>query len=438
MLATVREAKQRGKTVVVGGPLAFHIPQQFLNAGADIVVRGEAETAMPLLLDALANGRSGIIIEESGKPELSDSPLPRFDLLEMDIYADMAVQFSRGCPFRCEFCDVTLLNGRRVRTKAPAQVLAELQWLYDLGWRRSVFFVDDNFIGHRVPAKALLDELIPWMTARHHPFVFTTQASVNLANDPAMLEQMVQAGFTRVFLGIETQDVASLQRAQKLQNAGVDLDVVCQTITRAGLQIIAGCIIGFDHETAGADQRLIDFATRNHIPEMFITPLQAGPGTDLWHRLEKEQRLTTRELDDATSSQAGVVNFVPTRPLSEITAELVRLYDVLYEPGFYTERTCEHLARMSLPTIARRFALPNLGELRAVALTVFRQGILYPSRGKFWRCLGRAVTCFPQRVPQFLAACVMGEHYNDYRQIIRQRLSPPLSKPIDGSVDVVT
>jgi len=424
MIEAIHDAKSRGKTVVVGGPLAFHVPEYFVDQGADIVVKGEGEGTVQILLEALSHKHSGTIIEEQGKTDMRTSPIPRFDLLDLDLYAGMDVQFSRGCPFKCEFCDVTLMYGRKVRTKLPGQMLAELDALYDQGWRRSVFFVDDNFIGNRAAARALLQELIPWMEKKGYPFDFVTQASVNLANDPEILDMMIKAGFVRVFLGIETQDVSSLKQAKKLQNAAVDLDEVCRRISRAGLQIIAGCIVGFDNEEPAADQRLLDFAFRNDIPEMFVTPLQAGPGTDLWLRLEKENRLLPLTFDDTISNQTGMVNFVPTRPLGEITREFVNLYQVLYEPGYYVDRVSRHFARMQKISLKKAFRVPYPGEIRAVVTTLFRQGVLYPSRRKFWRALLSCLLRFPGRFPQFMSACVMGEHYFDFRRTIAEKLHP--------------
>jgi radical SAM superfamily enzyme YgiQ (UPF0313 family) len=422
ILQVIREGKRRGKTVAVGGPWAFHYPEEALQAGADFVVKGEGELGIPLLLEALTSGRKGVLIEVCGRPELEDSPPPRYDLLSLRDYADMAVQFSRGCPFQCEFCDITHMFGRKVRTKAPSQVLRELDVLYGMGWRRAVFFVDDNFIGSVPRAKALLRELIPWMRDRGHPFDFYTQASVNLAEDAELLDLMVQAGFYRVFLGIETPDADCLSAARKFHNASADLALACERITCAGLQIIAGCIMGFDQEKPGADQRLIDFAVRNHIPEMFVTLLQAGPGTDLWNRLREEGRLLPDQHDEHLGSQTALMNFVPTRPAGQIVAEFIRLYQVLYDPASYLKRSFEHFSRMVPPPPPKRFALPSVSELRAVGITLLRQGVRYPSRREFWALLLAALVRFPSRFHHFLASCVTAEHYFDYRAVIKTQL----------------
>jgi len=421
ILEVTREAKKRGKKVVVGGPWVFHYPEDALAAGADIVVKGEAETTIDKLLAAISSGASGEVIFSQDKADLEKSPVPRFDLLDIKSYANMAVQFSRGCPFQCEFCDITLMLGRRVRTKTPDQILAELQCLYDLGWRRWVFFVDDNFVGNVTMAKILLKRLIPWMEERKRPFGFYTQASVNMGSDDKLLELMYAAGFFRVFLGIETPDEESLIGAKKFQNVNTDLDKVCGKITQAGFQIIAGAIIGFDNEKPGAGKRLVQFAQRNHIPELFTSLLQVGPGTDLCKRMEKEKRLISLDYT-YLSNQTGLINFVPTRPISEIVEEYIYVYRTLYEPREYIKRVYECFSVMDPPKIKKFFRLPYMKELRAVVVTTLRQGLLYPSRNTFWKYFFKALWNFPDRFDRYITACVEAEHYFDFRQTIYREI----------------
>jgi radical SAM superfamily enzyme YgiQ (UPF0313 family) len=435
--AAIKEAKRRGKTVVVGGPWAFHIPQAAFEAGADIVVKGEAELVIPELLDALRRKESKIVIEASGKPNLEECPPPRFDLLDFSLYAQMDIQFSRGCPFMCEFCDITLMFGRRVRTKTPQQIIGELQTLYDLGWRKYIFFVDDNFIGNPPRARALLKEMVPWMRAHGMPYELCTQASVNLAAHPDIMEMMVDAGFYKVFLGIETPDKDSLRLTKKHQNAATDLDEVCRVITVAGLQIIAGCVLGFDNEPAGAGDRLLEFADRNHIPEMFVTMLQVGPGTGLYNRLKKEGRLLPENWDEEIGSQTGMINFIPTRPAGEIVNEFIDLYDKLYQPEAFFARTFHHLAGMTRPPVKRPFALPTHRERCAVGITFWRQGFLYPSRRVFWKYFFKALAKFPQRIPQYVSSCIMAEHYFEFRETIKTKLQGKL--PVtEGECEIQT
>jgi radical SAM superfamily enzyme YgiQ (UPF0313 family) len=408
----------------VGGPWAYHFPEDALKAGADLVVKGEGETTVQRLVESLREARTGLVIEADKMADLVQSPPPRYDLIHMDRYTDMSVQFSRGCPFACEFCDVTLMLGKKVRTKTPKQVLAELESLYRMGWRRAVFFVDDNFLGNPVKTRDLLEALIPWMEARRYPFDFYTQASMNLARHGDLMDLMLRAGFYSVFLGVETTDEESLRRSGKIQNINVGIDEACEKINRTGLQIITGCILGFDHERPGADQRLIDFAARRHIPEMFITLLQAGPGTALWKRLQGEGRLLPMDEESLQdySNQTGLCNFVPTRPISEIVDEFIHLYDVLYDPVFFMKRAFNHFALMDPPKINKPLRVPSHHEIRAVLLSFFRQGVLKPYRFSFWGIFFKALLRFPERMPAFIATCIKGEHFFEYRGTIAKKL----------------
>lgn len=265
IIQTIREAKSRGKKVVVGGAWAFHFPEEAFDVGADIVVKGEAEVILDDLLRALENDETGLFLEAKEMADIRDLPVPRYDLLDFESYIEMGIQFSRGCPFQCEFCDVTVMFGRNPRFKTPEQIIRELDCIYELGWRKLLFFVDDNFIANTGRAKSLLAELTKWQEARNRPFSFNTQASVNLAKDDELLDLMVKAGFYKVFLGIETTDSSSHELSNKTQNVGIDLNDVCRKINRAGLQITAGCILGFDNEKSGADTRFIEFANGNRL-----------------------------------------------------------------------------------------------------------------------------------------------------------------------------
>jgi hypothetical protein len=238
---------------------------------------------------------------------------------------------------------------------------------------------------------------------------------------------MYLAGFNRVFLGVETPDEACLKDAGKLQNTNVDLNLVCQKIAKAGFQVIAGAILGFDEEKTGAGERLIKFAEQNHIPELFTTLLQAGEGTDLCTRLESENRLLTID-DENVSNQTGLVNFIPTRPLQEIATEFINVYDTLYRPETYVERSYQHFASMNPPKVKKPFKFPYIWELRAASITIYRNGVVYPTRITFWKHLISALWNFPERVDRFLSSFVVAEHYYEFRDNIRSGIESQLAQ----------
>ncbi len=287
LLEQIQEAKWRGKRVAVGGPYPTALPEEVKVAGADYLILDEGEITLPMFVAAIAQGdQTGIFRSGGEKPDVTETPIPRFDLLEFDAYSEMAVQFSRGCPFQCEFCDIIVLYGRKPRTKTPEQLLAELERLYELGWRRSIFMVDDNFIGNKRNVKLLLKELQPWMVEHRYPFSFATEASVDLAKDQELMDAMVACNFGSVFLGIETPDEESLSLTQKYQNTRDSLSDSVQAIARSGLRVMAGFIIGFDGEKPGAGSRIVKFVEQTTIPTALFSMLQALPDTALWHRLK--------------------------------------------------------------------------------------------------------------------------------------------------------
>ncbi len=297
ILNLMREARERGKIIVVGGPYATSLSQEVMEAGADFLVRGECEHTMSHLLSKLELGRRGSIIETDQKPALTASPVPRFDLAVLGDYLTMGIQTSRGCPFDCEFCDIVSLYGRKPRYKDPAQVIAELEALYRLGWRGEVFISDDNFIGNLDQARAILTRLIPWMQDRGEPFSFWTQTSVNLGQHQEMIDLLTAANFGYVFLGVETPDPEILNRAHKYQNLKNPLGQSLAAINANGLSMIASFVIGFDGEKPGAGDRICEFVEELGLPVMMLNLLQPLPNTRLWERLKKEQRLLPQQTD---------------------------------------------------------------------------------------------------------------------------------------------
>ncbi|MBD2776650.1 B12-binding domain-containing radical SAM protein [Iningainema tapete] len=426
MLHLIGEAKQRGKLVAAGGPYVTSVPQAAQEAGVDFLVLDEGEITLPMLVEALNRGEtSGILSAKGEKPDVTDTPVPRYDLLDLDVYSDMSVQFSRGCPFQCEFCDIIVLYGRKPRTKTPAQLLAELQVLYDLGWRRSVFIVDDNFIGNKRNVKLLLRELAPWMAEHGYPFRFSTEASVDLAQDQELLDLMIAANFTAVFLGIETPDTDSLTLTQKFQNTRNSLVESVQNINRTGLRVMAGFIIGFDGEKTGAGDRIIDFVEATAIPQALFSMLQALPNTALWHRLQKEGRLLNEE---ANIHQTTLTNFIPTRPLEELAREYVRCFWELYDPQRYLARVFRHFILMKPTPHKKKFQMPQLRDIRGLAIVIWRQGIKRSTRFQFWRQLFSIIRHNPKVFEHYLINCALIEHFIEYRQIVKDEIEAQIAQ----------
>ncbi|MFI5329996.1 MAG: B12-binding domain-containing radical SAM protein, partial [Desulfobaccales bacterium] len=282
VLALIREAKARDKTVLVGGPYATSLPEEVLAAGADFLVRGEGENTIPLLLTAMLAGEQAGVFQAADKPDMALSPVPRFDLLNLEDYNILGIQTSRGCPFDCEFCDVVNLFGRLPRYKSPQQVIAELETLYRLGWRGGVFICDDNFIGNKDRARAILGQLTPWMKEHHDPFGFWTQASVNLGQNTEMIDLLTAANFGTIFLGVETPDEELLKLNRKYQNLSSPAAKSLTTITANGLTPMASFVIGFDHEKPGAGERICQFVEENHLPLVMLNTLFILPNTSLW------------------------------------------------------------------------------------------------------------------------------------------------------------
>jgi radical SAM superfamily enzyme YgiQ (UPF0313 family) len=433
LLSLVAESKRRRKPVVVGGPYATALPDEVRKAGADFLVLDEAELTLPSFLDALSHGATaGTFSAKGERPPLAATPVPRFELLDMPAYDSMSVQFSRGCPFLCEFCDIIVLYGRRPRTKQPAQVLAEMDRLYNLGWRGSVFVVDDNFVGSKTAAAEMLRDLVAWQEARGMPFRFDTEASVDLAQHPELLDLMVRADFRSVFLGVETPDAESLERTRKAQNLRQPLEQAVDAITSAGVRVMAGFVVGFDGEAPGAGSRIVSLVERTAIPVAFVSLLQALPGTALWDRLRREGRL--RDTATASGNNTFLTNITPTRPLEELGREYVDAYERLYDPCSYLDRAWRYFLRFGT---ARRVARPipssppTLREmfrtLRIVSRIFWRQGVVRRSRWRFWHHLASILRHARGSVDQYLTVCALSEHFLAFRRVVGRDIGAQLN-----------
>ena len=433
LLTQIAEAKKRGKLVAVGGPYATTSPQEV--EAADFLVLDEGEITLPLFIEAITRGDRSGVFRSTEKPAVTETPIPRYDLLDLTAYDNMSVQFSRGCPFQCEFCDIIVLYGRKPRTKNPEQLLAELERIYDLGWRGAVFMVDDNFIGNKRNVKLLLKELKIWMANRGYPFGLTTEASVDLAQDDELMQLMVECNFKKVFLGIETPDQDSLTLTNKFQNTRDPLTESIDKITKAGMQVMAGFIIGFDGEKPGAGDRIVRFVEQTQIPMAMFSMLQALPSTALWDRLEKEGRLLN---SSGNINQTTLINFVPTREIEEIATEFVNAFWQLYEPKAYLNRIFRYYMKLGDAKNAKSLRA-NWKTIRALGLLLWKQGVLAHTRWLFWRNLIQVLLKKPRQLEVYLTLCAYLEHFTEYRFIVKEQITTQLanyiaSKPKEKSM----
>jgi radical SAM superfamily enzyme YgiQ (UPF0313 family) len=395
-VALVREAKAANKLVVVGGPDPTLSGMLYKDAGADFLCPGEGEAVIPLLLEKLAAKETSGVLRGSALPEMSQSPIPRFDLIDHRDYLYLGIQFSRGCPHNCEFCNVIDLFDHRFRTKEPAQVLAELELLYQLGYRGQVDFFDDNLVGNIPKAKELLRALASWLEARGHPFIFSTSVTLNIAKDEELLALFRTARFKFFLVGIETPDESALKSAQKPQNTGFSISEATDRIYRiAGATVHSGFLLALDDESPDiADQviRCIDETSIAWVMASVVYPL---PGTQLSRRLDREGRLfpTARVFDDENvrdQISAGI-QFRPQRPPMTVLKDLIRILDHAYDPERYFARCASVAERLNtIPKLVPSFRL-FLRNARTFSRLCWRATTNSRIRSPFWKALWRVV-----------------------------------------------
>ena len=405
----ISRCKEAGVKVVAGGPIFVNEHEQFEDV--DHFVLNEAEITLPLFLADLEQGRAKHVYATCEFPDLHTTPVPLWELADLKRYAGMCIQFCRGCPFNCEFCNVTALFGHKPRSKTAEQIVAELDSLYDLGWRGSVFFVDDNFIGNkRVLKTELLPALIEWQKGKDG-IPFNTEVSINLADDEELMRLMVDAGFDTVFVGIETPDEDSLAECSKMQNKNRDLVEDVKGIQRAGLQVQGGFIVGFDSDTPSIFQRQIDFIQRSGIVTAMVGLLQAPPGTPLYERLKREGRLQEGITGDNVD---GTTNIVPRMNLDTLRAGYRQVMEHIYSPRHYYERVKTFLQEYRLPKIK-----PPLDTQRLLAFfrSILRLGILGKERLHYWKLLLWTLFHRPRLFPEAVTFAIYGYHFRKVCEI---------------------
>ncbi len=415
----VARCKAAGKTVVAGGPLFAGEHTDFPEV--DHFVLGEAELSLPPFLADFEAGCAKPLYRAEGLADLSTTPAPRWGLADLKRYASMSVQFGRGCPFNCDFCNVTALFGHRPRVKSGAQVIGELASLRQAGWRGPIFFVDDNVIGNK---KALREDLLPALIAwRRAGYAqpLQTEASINLADDPKLMAQMVAAGFDSVFVGIETPDEASLKECDKKQNQRRDLVADVKTLQRAGLQVQAGFIVGFDHDTPGIFQRQIDFIQHSGIVTAMVGLLQAPIGTRLYERMRVEGRLIGNSTGDNVD---GTTNIRTVLDPATLAAGYRGIMRHIYAPGPYYQRIKTFLREYRSGVDAAPRERLRWGQLLAFGRSAVRLGVISRSRLHYWRLLLWTTTHHPRKLPLAVTLWIYGHHF---RKVCRSHLTPGLT-----------
>jgi len=389
--------------IAAGGPLFTSEPEDYPTV--DHLVLDEAELTLPRFLEDLEKGCAKKIYRASGFCDPSDTPVPLWNLLKLKRYASMSLQFSRGCPFNCDFCNVTKLFGHVPRLKTPEQIILELDQIYASGWRGSIFFVDDNFIGNKgYLKKHLLPALIQWRQDKKG-CVFFTETSINLADDPELLDLMVTAGFDSVFIGIESPDEASLAECHKTQNNNRDLLESVAIIHRSGLQVMGGFIVGFDSDKATIFQRQIDFIQKSGIVTAMVGMLQAIPGTRLFERLQKENRVLDFFSGDNVD---GTTNIIPKMGMDNLADGYRDIMKQIYEPKNYYRRVRTLFRELKTPEIIQPMDFQRfLSFFRAA----FWLGVFGKERFQYWYLLLWTLIRKPKLVPTAITLSIYGYHY---------------------------
>ncbi len=421
-------ARRLGRRTIVGGPYASGEPARML-AIADHVVAGEPDEVFGDIARDLEEGTARRLYEIPDKPDVTRNPAPRFDLLKLNCYASMSVQFSRGCPFQCEFCDIIILYGRKPRTKLPAQMLAELDTLLSLGWRKQVFMVDDNFIGNHTRALELCVELEKWQQARGYPVMFYTEASMDLARKSALMEAMVRANFFYVFLGIESPSKESLQEVKKLQNLAMDPVSCVDAIHKKGLWVTGGFIMGFDSDTEEIFEQQVEFIERTAIPWALINFLHALPRTALYDRMQREGRI----LESRGSSSDGTPpNFRTLMEPDVLLRGFGSTVAAIYDPETFYARAWRSLQNWESKRYQHPAQQPTALAIAGIlARSIWRQGLRSSYRKAYWKYFFKILTRFPLNRPKLwmgVTILISGQHFIPYAGELARKVESELER----------
>jgi radical SAM superfamily enzyme YgiQ (UPF0313 family) len=404
---TIDRCKALGKKIVAGGPLFTSEPEAFSEI--DHLVLDEGEITLPKFLEDFETGKAQRVYTSKERPDISKTPIPLWSLIKMNKYTSMNIQYSRGCPYDCEFCDIVTLNGHTPRTKTKQQVINELEALQDAGWKGSIFFVDDNFIGNKRKLKEeILPALIKWRKTRKYVPTFFTEASINLADDEELMHLMADAGFDRVFVGIETPNEDSLVECNKLHNKNRDLVAAVKTIQAHGMEVQGGFIVGFDSDPTSIFQKQIEFIQKSGIVTAMVGLLNAPRGSRLYERLKKEDRL----LEDGTGDNTDCsINFVPKMRLETLLNGYKQIMNTIYTPKHFYERIRTFLKEFKPRHYEVKLYQVRFYHIVGLVRGFWILGVVDKGRKYFWRFIIPILFKRPKFFPLSLILSVYGLHF---------------------------
>ena len=411
-MEVIRRCKKLEIKMVAGGPLFTTGYEDFENI--DHLVLNEAESTLSPFLDDLKNGCARHIYASKEWPDLRKTPPPKWELINMKKYASMCIQYSRGCPFNCDFCDIIVLNGHKPRTKSKEQILGELEVLLTRGWKGGVFFVDDNFIGNKKKLKMeILPFLIDWMKKKKYPFHFSTEASINLSDDEELMQLMVKAGFTRVFIGIETPNEESLTECNKYTNKNRDLIASVKKIQDHGLEVQGGFIVGFDNDPPSIFERQISFIQKSGIVTAMVGLLNAPRGTRLYYRLKKEDRLLKDASGDNTDCS---LNFIPKMNVETLMNGYKKILNTIYSPKHYYKRVITFLKGYHPKPIRKKINL-QFSQFKAFFKSIWFLGIIGKERFHYWKLISWTLVRRPRFFNLAISFAIYGFHFRKIVEI---------------------
>ena len=421
----VDRCKKLNRKVVGGGPLFTTGHKEFDFSDIDHIVMNEAEITLPLFLEDMKNGCPRPIYQTDRRADVTKTPTPIFSLLDLQKYASVTIQYSRGCPFDCEFCDIVILDGHRPRTKTKEQLISELDAVFDLGYRGSIFIVDDNFIGNKKKLKAeIMPAITKWQEKRHYPFSFLTEASINLADDEELMRLMSDAGFNNVFVGIETPNEESLYECNKYANKNRDLPTAVKILQNHGFQVMGGFIVGFDSDPVSIFKSQISFIQKTGIVTAMVGILMAPPETKLWHRLKKENRLLPGGTGDNTD---GTTNLVPKMNFDFLVNGYKLILRSIYSPKEYYERIATFLKEYRpSKKVASRIKL-DAYNMKSLIKATLLLGIKDRASRYYWKLIFSSLLKYPRQIGLCITLAIQGFHFRKVYEKVREiRISDAL------------